>query len=580
MALRYNPSTGAFEDDGLVAQGMPAPSGSWNFSAPGDAGMPAPAPAPEPNPYAGSFGIVQQPIAGGQPPEIANARAGFEAQTLSQGGGVGVDLAEPQNLGAASNPEGGRLGVNDFLALANQGGGGGGGPRVTQTIRQEMPLGPQTPEQQAQYDALAQERAGIEERRTEAEEALKDVTVDREALKSKEFDQYRQKIDSFNEEMTQKQQKMQGISNGLEGAYKQKREEVKNAQIDPDQFWKEKGTLGRMLGAIAIGMGQFGASMTGSRNAALDIVNDAINRNIQAQLQKIQTGKEDLGQAKEDYLNQLNRTDQIEAKTSLIKDQMYTDYIRRLDAQLSVTEDQEARGKLELMIQDADEARNAASQQSLQKIMGNVVVEKKQVSGGGGRSAGAKLKAVNQALDAAKKYKEITEGKGKGGDTKTLVPGIGYAPSQKGAEVVKGTIEYGATSIAALKRLRDMAENAGPGSTFMATVPGGDKFSSDVAGGGTLAESTGIAIAKARDPSTGIRKSEEESIKKQVPNPYAIGKDAAIAKYNQLEQEMRTKVRNVASSQGLDPDDAERQLEENIRRSGSNVGSQGYGFGQ
>lgn len=55
-------------------------------------------------------------------------------------------------------------------------------------------------------------------------------------------------------------------------------------EIDPEQYWSAHGgKLGQVIAAISIGMGQFGASLTGGQNAAMQIIHGAIDRNIRAQ---------------------------------------------------------------------------------------------------------------------------------------------------------------------------------------------------------------------------------------------------------------------------------------------------------
>ncbi|AKU96998.1 hypothetical protein AKJ09_03662 [Labilithrix luteola] len=54
--------------------------------------------------------------------------------------------------------------------------------------------------------------------------------------------------------------------------------------VDENAYWKERGgTLAQIIGAIAVGIGQFGASLTGGKNAALEVIQSGIDRNIDAQ---------------------------------------------------------------------------------------------------------------------------------------------------------------------------------------------------------------------------------------------------------------------------------------------------------
>lgn len=59
-----------------------------------------------------------------------------------------------------------------------------------------------------------------------------------------------------------------------------------NSKVDPEHWFKEKGTAGSILAAIAIGAGAFAAAMphTGNHeNQALGIINQAIDRDVEAQ---------------------------------------------------------------------------------------------------------------------------------------------------------------------------------------------------------------------------------------------------------------------------------------------------------
>lgn len=68
--------------------------------------------------------------------------------------------------------------------------------------------------------------------------------------------------------------------------------EVREMKIDPDRFYKRLGTGGTILAAIAGAMGTFGATLGGGQNAALAIINNAIDRDIEAQRSEIQSKKD------------------------------------------------------------------------------------------------------------------------------------------------------------------------------------------------------------------------------------------------------------------------------------------------
>ena len=55
------------------------------------------------------------------------------------------------------------------------------------------------------------------------------------------------------------------------------------ATVDPGRFFAQKGTLAQVGAAFAVAMGAYSSAMTGTKNYALDIVNDAIDKDIMAQ---------------------------------------------------------------------------------------------------------------------------------------------------------------------------------------------------------------------------------------------------------------------------------------------------------
>lgn len=72
-------------------------------------------------------------------------------------------------------------------------------------------------------------------------------------------------------------------------------QDFRSKKIDPEAYWKEKGTGAKITSAIAVALGQLGAGLLGSQhNAALDIINDAVNKNIDAQKEEIANARENV----------------------------------------------------------------------------------------------------------------------------------------------------------------------------------------------------------------------------------------------------------------------------------------------
>lgn len=64
-------------------------------------------------------------------------------------------------------------------------------------------------------------------------------------------------------------------------------DDYESRTVDPERYWKNKGTGARIGAAIAVAIGAFGAAMTGGKNYALDIINNEVDRDIDAQKSEI-----------------------------------------------------------------------------------------------------------------------------------------------------------------------------------------------------------------------------------------------------------------------------------------------------
>lgn len=56
------------------------------------------------------------------------------------------------------------------------------------------------------------------------------------------------------------------------------------AAIDPGKYWHDRGAFATILGAVAVGLGEYSSKINGGPNTALHIFENGINREVQAQL--------------------------------------------------------------------------------------------------------------------------------------------------------------------------------------------------------------------------------------------------------------------------------------------------------
>lgn len=95
---------------------------------------------------------------------------------------------------------------------------------------------------------------------------------------------------------------------GLEQERQAFMHDIQNQHIDPEHYWNNKSTVGKVAGIIGIILGGFGAA-AGQENGALSVLNAHINRDIDAQ--KAELGKKEnlLSQNMKQFNNLKDATD-------------------------------------------------------------------------------------------------------------------------------------------------------------------------------------------------------------------------------------------------------------------------------
>lgn len=70
---------------------------------------------------------------------------------------------------------------------------------------------------------------------------------------------------------------------GMDKMFAEMSDDIKNSRINPNKFWESKNTGQLIMGAVGLILGGAGAGMTGGRNLAADIIEKAIDRDVEAQ---------------------------------------------------------------------------------------------------------------------------------------------------------------------------------------------------------------------------------------------------------------------------------------------------------
>lgn len=174
-------------------------------------------------------------------------------------------------------------------------------------------------EKRAKQAALEAQQAAQEQARQAEQQA--------QMLGAQKAQEEQNRIDGF-------MAKQNKISQEMQSAYRRQMDAIDTEQnalseIDPDRFWNSKSTFQKILGAISIGMGAVGGALTKTGgNAALDIINKAIDNDINAQKvnneQKISLKQNAIKRAalEIDRLAQLSKDQERQQQMLAVSDQL------------------------------------------------------------------------------------------------------------------------------------------------------------------------------------------------------------------------------------------------------------------
>jgi hypothetical protein len=160
----------------------------------------------------------------------------------------------------------------------------------------------QLPEElrKAQIDAFKKQGKAIASG-AEAEIALNNATtLEAQAIAQREA--------KFLEEETARQQREQDAINERQAKLDAISEEYSGMNLDSNRFWNNKSTGDKILAAIAIGLGAMGQAQSGGENQALNIIQGAIDRDIEDQKHNIAKAGNNVATQKGLFSDVLRRT--------------------------------------------------------------------------------------------------------------------------------------------------------------------------------------------------------------------------------------------------------------------------------
>jgi hypothetical protein len=210
----------------------------------------------------------------------------------------------------------------------------------------------------------------------------------------KESEQRQQKIKSeFDSTFKARTAELDGLSKQLAS------QDFTTGKVDANNFWNSRSTGQKILGALALGLGGVGSSLTGGPNYALEIINKAIDRDIDQQKFNIQ---HDLENKK---LNYGKLKDQMNVGQTMLANfrQKYGDDLQAESAFRTL-----AIQRTQLKLQQiASQTDNKVVQENA-KVLNSQLEREKQIYGLQMKQALAQQAQANQIGTGQKKWSELT----------------------------------------------------------------------------------------------------------------------------------------------------------------------------
>jgi hypothetical protein len=157
-------------------------------------------------------------------------------------------------------------------------------------------------------------------------------------------------------------------SQAIDAELKNSIQDIHTGQIDPDRYWNNMGTTGKIATTIGLIVGGLGRGLTGSRNLPLEILNKHIDDDIEAQ-------KSQLGQKKTVLEANLNRFQNLNQATKMTQLMGQTYALYKLHEAAAQTNDPVAKARALQLVGGLDQQIEQSKQQlALQQTLlgGNV----------------------------------------------------------------------------------------------------------------------------------------------------------------------------------------------------------------
>lgn len=104
----------------------------------------------------------------------------------------------------------------------------------------------------------------------------------------------------------QEEQKIKQSADTRLAELDQRIEALRSDELDPQRFWNNMSLGGKIVAALSMFLGGYAAGMTGGRNSALEIIQGAVDKDLDAQKQQRKLELDEIEAKREEYYRMMN----------------------------------------------------------------------------------------------------------------------------------------------------------------------------------------------------------------------------------------------------------------------------------
>jgi hypothetical protein len=331
-------------------------------------------------------------------------------------------------------------------------------------------------------------------------------------------------------------------------------DDLKGTQVDSERWWKNKSTGGKVMAALAMGLGAFGAALTRTRNTAFDIIQTAINNDIAEQRLNL-AGKREAVAEKRGIVSQMRaRFSDERVADRLATAAVYENVQAKLEQLQSTYQGQKAAADGQLLYGQLEAAKVQALA-GARKAQEEMVTKQQelQLKVNKDDREERKLKAETPA-----NRKELIDAAVRGDVDSTALPkdleerfidGYGVAKTKEDAREFKEIVASTMQSEKLLDQLEEVIKN-NEGQVGVVSNP--------LAWGtrGKVKTIRQQLVGALRKPILGPGMSSDQDMKRvesMVPDPFAFGSsdESNLVRLNQLRNDLKDKMEAYRATYGL-----------------------------